>query len=210
MPHCQTNCCVNLFQFRTALLPNSRSTALIKTQTTMTRYKPSHCKSSSVEFRHGSVPFASPGKLSSRQSHLSVPNAEFCSRSTQSQSRDDITSGDSMSECQAGSTLGTLSKPSCSGVVFKASPSRRQVKAVIFERGDDGEPTVTVIMTRESSWLKIANKFMLWICVWLSVCLFVYLHLCLLYILTSICVPCTPKTGLNILFLCFPLVSERF
>lgn len=39
----------------------------------------------------------------------------------------------------------------CGGVVFKASPSRRQVKAVIFERGEDGEPTVTVIMTRDET-----------------------------------------------------------
>ncbi len=55
-----------------------------------------------------------------------------------------MTSGDSLHEFKAL----TAESKFCGGVVFKASPSRRQVKAVIFERGEDGEPTVTVVMTR--------------------------------------------------------------
>jgi hypothetical protein len=73
------------------------------------------------------------------------PNRNTNTKATQCQ--EELTSGDSgdndpKSECSS------LKLPP-SGVVFKASPSRRQVKAVIFERGSDGEPTVTVLMTRE-------------------------------------------------------------
>ena len=116
----------------------------------MSRFRTSHAKSSSIEIPAGSYPSNSPGKHGIKKSPLSVPHIDFYSKNIQS--KEYITSGDSLSECQAGPSIGLPSKPSCSGAVFKASPSRRQVKAVIFERGGDGEPTVTVIMTREPSW----------------------------------------------------------
>ena len=117
--------------------------------TTMSRLKPSHGRSSSQEIRAG--PGFSPPRgrhhISGGGSYsatLAVPKRDSNSRTTQCP--EDLNSYcDSFHELRSTFGEGQF----CGGLVFKASPSRRQVKAVIFERGPDGEPTVTVVMTRD-------------------------------------------------------------
>ena len=127
-------------------MPNSISTVLRKTLTTLSRFKTSQGKSSNAEIQPGIGPSISPGKKGSKQPQQLVVNENGCSKTVKSQSRDHMPRADSLREYQAGY------RPSCGEESFKASPSRRQVKAVIFEQRDDGEPTVTVIMTRKSNW----------------------------------------------------------
>ena len=139
-----------LFQFRNALLPSSRS-HVAKIQTTVSRLRPSHARTSSQEFKAGVSLQKLSGTLTSKRTSSSRwlhPNQDLNSKATQC--NEDLTSSDSHNEDLLSVTDGATLKQPCSGVVFKASPSRRQVKAVIFERREDGEPTVTVIMTREN------------------------------------------------------------